>query len=104
MRKTPHHRLRGTAGAAEADQSVAEQHDSPDVAILPILGVVEAIAALESEPTIVLATQAHAGRVHRLVQPLHASSVAGIAPDLGGTLRGRARRGEREEGDDAHNH
>lgn len=103
-REAAHHGLRGSAGTTEADQFLAEQHDSPDVAILAILGIVEAIAPFEPEPPIFLAAQAHAGCMHRLVQPLHAGGVAGITPDLGGTLGSRARGGEREEGDDAHNH
>ena len=72
--------------------------------VLAILGIVEAEAALQAEPAIVLAAQAHPGRVHRLVKPLHARGLAGIAADDGGAFRRRARRGEREEGDDAHNH
>ncbi len=103
-RETAHHGLRCPARATEADQLVAEQDDPPDVAILAIFRVIEAETALPPEPTILLAAQAHPGGMRGLIQPLHARGLACVTANQGRALRRCARSGEREEGDDAHNH
>ena len=92
QREVAYHRLRGAAGTAEADQPIAEQDDAADMAIVAVLGILEAKRALDPEPPVLAPAQAHAGRMHRLVQPLHAGGLAGVAADLGGALRRGARR------------
>ena len=74
------------------------------MAVLAVLGIFEAEAALQAQPAIVVSAQAQAGGMHRLVQPLHACGMAGIAPDLGGAFRGGTGCGEREEHGHTHNH
>ena len=74
------------------------------MAVLPVFGILEAETAFDAQPAVVVPAQAHAGGVHRLVQPLHPRRMAGIAADVGGAFGGGARRGEDEEGGDAHDH
>src|SRR3546814_12957318 len=50
--------------AAEIDQLLAAQHQAADVAVVAARRVLEAEAALESQPPIRAAVQAHAGCVH----------------------------------------
>ena len=104
QRKAAHYCLRGTAWPAEADQLFAYQYHSPDVAVLAVFGIFEAETAFHPQPTVVTAAQAHAGGVHRLIQPLHACRLAGITADFGGAFCRRARGGEDEERRDAHGH
>src|SRR5690348_1722676 len=63
--------LRAADGAAEGDEAVAADDQAADMAILPVLRILEAEAPLETQPPVVAATQAQAVRVHRLVEPLH---------------------------------
>ena len=55
-----------------------------------IVRVVEAEGALEPEPAILAPVQAHADRVHALVQPLHLGGGAGVAAQHFGAFGRRA--------------
>src|SRR5690606_20157516 len=81
---------RAAHGPAEGDEAVAPQHQAPDVPVVPVLGVFEAEAALESEPPVLAAAQAQAVGMHGLVEPLHACGDAGVAAGFLGALGGGA--------------
>jgi len=85
---------------AERHQPGPAQHHPADVTVAAIMRVLEAEHALESEPSVFAAMQAHAGGMHRLVEPLHARRAAGVATKgfrafRGGAPRAPVREGER---------
>src|SRR5690606_35142961 len=83
---------RAAHGPAEGDEAVAPQHQAPDVPVVPVLGVFEAEAALESEQPVLAVAQAQAVGMHGMVAPLIAYGDAGVAACFLGALGGGARR------------
>lgn len=73
------------------------QHQPADMAVAAILGIFEAETALQAQPAIRATTQAQTAGMYGLVEPLHTSGQAGIAPDLLGAFgRGTRRAPEGE--------
>lgn len=86
--------------SAERHQPRPAQHHPADVAVAAVVRILEAEHAFESEPPVLAAMQAHAGSVHRLVEPLHPRRVAGVATQgfrafRSGTPRAPVREGKR---------
>ena len=84
--------------SAEGHQPRPAQHHPADVAIAAIVRILETEHALESEPSVFPAMQAHASGVHRLVEPLHARRAAGVATKGFRALRSGAPRAPVREG------
>src|SRR3546814_15531517 len=74
--------------AAEIDQLLAAQHQAADVAVVAARRVLEAEAALASQPPIRAAVQAHAGCVHGLVEQLR-SEESRVGKECVSTCRSR---------------
>ena len=84
--------------SAERYQPRPTQHHPADVAVAAIMRILEAEHALETEPSVLAAMQAHAGGVHRLVEPLHARRPASVATQGFGAFRSGTPRAPVREG------
>jgi len=81
---------RSTHRTAERHEPLAAQHEVADMSVLAVLGILEAEAAFEPEPTILPASQADAAGMHGVVQPLHGGGATGIPTDPVGAFGGGA--------------